>query len=676
MTNFSDYFSVQLLTDFFYAHPYGAGVFTYLIVLLETIAFVGVVFPGFIVMPVIGFLIGTNVIPGGSTFLYAIAGAITGDYISYFMGIYFNKRIHRIWPFTRWPGLLEKGEKFFHVHGGKSIFIGRFVAVVRTVIPMIAGMMKMPLLRFSVAAIPSAAIWVVSYIIPGVLLGALSLELPKKVAAEFTLWIILIIVGVWLLAWLIRHFFKQICQFIDFYVMKIWKFSKEHKALRWYTKILVDPREPNNHQQLLLLFVAIFTSALFFFTMYQVVTDGFLNNLDKPIYFLLKSLRVQKLDYLAVLITLAGSSIMLLLASSLFLVWLLWKRYYYIASHWFGVMVASSIGIMILKFLFYLPRPGEILYEKYSPSFPSAHAALGFAFYGFLAVIIARESKKRNERIPYIIGAILISLIACSRLYLSAHWLTDVLGGILFGLIVVLFATISYRRRHHKHFSAHKITLAAIIIFTLVWLGDSIYSFRKQVEAYSLISPEYVVSFDQVAKVAPLYRFNRLGNVIEALNIRWVGNIEVIKKILLEQGWKLQPVKIDLPNIVEGFFDVTISYHVPVFPQLYHNRPPVLLLTKKMDQAGAILVLHLWSADIDLNDINLPLWLGSIKYYQPNAKVFSLDRFKHKTVFVGATDAFKKYLNNFHWQQKNYLPKQQPTEMADLHWDGKLLIIR
>ncbi|CAL7964207.1 membrane-associated protein [Gammaproteobacteria bacterium] len=676
MINFSD-FSIQPLIHFFHVYPHSAGIITFCVVFIETLAVVGAVFPGVIIMPAIGFLMGSNVIPLGSTFLCVIAGAIVGDYVSYFIGIYFQDRIHRVWPFSKWPKLLEQGEKYFHVHGGKSVFIGRFVMVVRVVIPLIAGMLKMPFIRFSIAAIPSATIWAVGYIMPGVLLGALSLELPPKVAAEFTLYAFLTIVVFWTVWWLVQHFFKQTWKTIDYYVTQMWKYCQKNKTTMWFTEILSDPRRPNNHQQLLLFIAAIFTFVLFFFVLSQVLAHGFLTKLDKPIYYLLSGLRSPNLDHLAVIITLMGDSTMLAIASGLFLIWLLWKRYWYIAAHWFGVMTLSAIVVGGAKFLLYLPRPGEVLYEKYASSFPSAHTALSLAFYGFLAVIIARESKKQDRRVPYIISGVLVVLIALSRLYLGVHWLTDVVGSFLIGLVVVLLATISYRRRLHLHFPVQKIALTAIGIFTLVWFVCSAISFHRQVEEYALIWPKTIVTFKQMPTVAPLYRLNRLGDAIEALNVEWIGDIETIKQSLLKQGWKVQPARIVSINIVKGLFDSSAIYHLPIFPQLYHNKPSVLLLTKETGQGNTILVLQLWESDIILSDINLPLWVAAVKYYRPDSKPLSFGgHFKHKPKFIGATEVLAKYLKGFNVGHKVYLQKQQPLKMIELHWNGKLLVIQ
>ena len=677
MPNFHD-FNIQMLADFFNAHPYSAGIFTYLIVFVEAMAVIGVIIPGAITMPAIGFLIGSAIIPAGSTFLYAIAGAITGDCLSYWLGIYFKDRVHRIWPFTRWPNLLIRAEKFFHSHGGKSVFMGRFVGPTRAMIPMVAGMLKMPLSRFLFAALPSAVIWAVGYMIPGILLGALSLELPAKVATEFTLWALLTTVVLWLIVWLLKHYFKQIWQMIDYYIMQSWKYCQKHSELSWFTKILSDPKEPDNHKQLTLVAITIFIFVLFLLTLHQVLISGILVDLSHTIYYLLTSLRSQRLDHIFVLFTLIGDPPMLLVTWGGIFLWLLWKRYWYVAAHWLIIIAFSGVVISGMKFFMYLPRPGDISYEVHASSFPSAHVVLVLSLYSFLAVIIARELKPSRKHLAYTAAAILTGVVAFSRIYLGAHWAVDILGGILSGLVAVLIATISYRRRHVLHFQVRKFALTASSIFIIVWFGYSAVMFNQQFKEYILNWPHTVITFKQLTKNLntdiPLYRPNRLGRPIEAFNVIYVGDLAAISQALSKKGWEYKPEAVDLQGMIKNF-----SANLSVFPQLYHNKKIALSLTKSTNNDGITSVLRLWPSDVDLKDSKLPLWIGSIEYRHIDdaSNMFSLNRFKNKHKFVGATGFLSKYLaKDFYMKKKNYSLKQQPVEMKQLNWDGKLLVIR
>jgi membrane protein DedA with SNARE-associated domain/membrane-associated phospholipid phosphatase len=670
--------NVQPLIAYLHTHPHSAGLITFFVVFCEAMAVIGVIVPGTITMTAIGMLIGSAVIPMGATLLWGIAGAIIGDYLSYLIGVYYKNRLHRIWPFRKHPQLLERSEKFFHDHGGKSIFIGRFVGPMRAMIPMVAGMLKMSQVRFLFAAIPSVTLWTICYMMPGILLGALSLELPAKTATTFALTMLGVIIGGWVAIWFAHHFFKRVCQFVDLLIKYVWIFMRRYVVTRWFTVILSDPREPNNHAQLTRLFALIVSTTLFGVILFNVITHGMLTAINAPLYHLLSSLRTVYLDHIMVAITLLGDNKVLIISGFLLLVWLIYKRYWYIAVHWLALLALCAATLHQLKLFIYSARPEAIAAILTESSFPSGHTSLAVTVYGFLAVVIARELSKKLRNTPYIMASIIISLVAFSRLYLGAHWITDILGGIFFGISLVLLLTISYCRRHTQHFSTKLFTITAASIFTVVWLCYSLLVFNKEMQIYKLSWPMVNVSIqDWQAQKGNItyYRDNRLGNPIQPLNIQWLGTLDDIRQSLLKKGWAEQSVKLDPINIIRSFAATSITHHFPLFPLLYHNRRVSLLMTKETQEENAILILRLWQADLVISDSNLPLWLGTIEYHRASPKIFSLHQLRDKT-FIGATDYLASYLNNFAMYQITYHSVTQPPQLQDLHWDGKLLLIR
>jgi membrane protein DedA with SNARE-associated domain len=89
----------------------------------------------------------------------AVAGATLGDSVSYWIGRRFGGGIARLWPFSRNPEMLPAGIRFFERHGGKSVFIGRFFGPMRAVVPLAAGLMRMPRGWFWLTNVASALIW-------------------------------------------------------------------------------------------------------------------------------------------------------------------------------------------------------------------------------------------------------------------------------------------------------------------------------------------------------------------------------------------------------------------------------------------------------------------------------------------------------------------------------------
>src|SRR5579862_3646671 len=197
----SDY--VSPLLQWLNTNPEWAGLVIFAISAGESAPIFGTLVPGSITMTAFGALAGAGVIPLWPTIFWAIFGAIVGDGIGYWIGHYFKDKLHYLWPFKNNPELLQKGEVFFKKFGGMSVFIGRFVGPVRALVPLVAGMLGMKPLRFTIANITSAIGWAPVYMLPGILLGAASLELPPEIALHVILVLLILFLFILLCLWFI-----------------------------------------------------------------------------------------------------------------------------------------------------------------------------------------------------------------------------------------------------------------------------------------------------------------------------------------------------------------------------------------------------------------------------------------------------------------------------------------
>jgi len=149
----------QPILDFIKQHQSWAIAVMFVTGFIESAAFVSLLFPGATLLIAAGALIKTGALPHQPVVVGAILGALLGFWVSYSIGGAFGSGIARFWPFTRNLELLPSGIRFFERHGGKSVFIGRFYGPIRAVIPLAAGIMRMPRGRFWVANIASALVW-------------------------------------------------------------------------------------------------------------------------------------------------------------------------------------------------------------------------------------------------------------------------------------------------------------------------------------------------------------------------------------------------------------------------------------------------------------------------------------------------------------------------------------
>lgn len=182
--------------------------FIFLVCIGEAVFILGLLVPSMPILLLTGGLIAQGALPFWPVFFAATIGAVIGDAISYAVGFWLKDRVKTVWPFTRHVGLIEKGEYFFARHGGKAIFIGRFITGVKAVVPGVAGMMGMKYPYFTFINVISAFAWSAAHILPGMLLTAwldsigLSLELVIVVGA------IVLTIG-----FLLIHYWKRILLF-------------------------------------------------------------------------------------------------------------------------------------------------------------------------------------------------------------------------------------------------------------------------------------------------------------------------------------------------------------------------------------------------------------------------------------------------------------------------------
>lgn len=144
-------------------------------------------------------------------------------------------------------------------------------------------------------------------------------------------------------------------------------------------------------------------------------------------------------DHWFLTITNLGSPLVITILSILLTVYLVFRGKWRDALFLDGCVITTWWVMGRLKELLARPRPsGEHLAYATGFSFPSGHAMVSTAFYGFLAYLALRFIPGRSGRIIASILIILIFLIGISRVYLNVHYFSDVVAGFLLGAIILL----------------------------------------------------------------------------------------------------------------------------------------------------------------------------------------------------------------------------------------------
>jgi membrane protein DedA with SNARE-associated domain len=125
----------------------------------ESLAFVSLIVPAWAALVLIGGLIMASELNFWPIWIAASIGAALGDWLSYWIGLKLEKAVYHMWPLSRHPALIPKGEAFISKWGALGIFIGRFFGPLRAIVPLVAGIFAMPYWRFQFANFTSAFLW-------------------------------------------------------------------------------------------------------------------------------------------------------------------------------------------------------------------------------------------------------------------------------------------------------------------------------------------------------------------------------------------------------------------------------------------------------------------------------------------------------------------------------------
>lgn len=153
---------------------HGAWVYAllFVIVFCET----GLVVTPFLPGDSLLFVVGTLAAAGGMDIVLVmvllVCAALSGDNVNYWIGRWAGPRVFRQAD-ARWLNRrhLERTHAFYERHGGKAIIIARFVPIVRTYVPFVAGIGTMPYVRFLAFSVAGALLWVVSLSLAGYWFG-------------------------------------------------------------------------------------------------------------------------------------------------------------------------------------------------------------------------------------------------------------------------------------------------------------------------------------------------------------------------------------------------------------------------------------------------------------------------------------------------------------------------
>lgn len=228
---------------------------------VEGLFLIGLVIPGSALMIAAGAIAVAGEIPLVPVLLAAAIGAWLGDLLSFWIGYRYRDQLDSISCRLHLPGAIDRGQRFFSHHGGKSIILGRFIGPLRPLVPAIAGAARMRFWQFLVIDLIAALLWAPAYALPGVLVGA-TISLAAEVATRLAVLMTLIFLLSWLIWWLVSFAVRLLQNHAEPWIAQLMDWSHKHRRLGNLGPALADPHQPESPILLICLLIISAVSAL------------------------------------------------------------------------------------------------------------------------------------------------------------------------------------------------------------------------------------------------------------------------------------------------------------------------------------------------------------------------------------------------------------------------------
>jgi len=420
---------------------------------LEASAFVGLFVPGELAVLTGGYLVSIGRISLPVMIVVAVLSAIVGDSVGYEVGRHFGSRLQatragqRIGN-ERW----ERAAGYLRERGGRAVFFGRFVGVLRALVPALAGVSRMPYRRFLFWNALGGLVWGAGMVLLGAAAGSSYRQIAHNAgSAGLLLLALAVTVAVVVVAarWIAQNP-ERLRVALDRQLAR----PRVDRLRQRYNRpltFLANRLRPSEALGLVLTAqLAVLAAAGWAFgaLLQDVLAGDESTRFDAPITQWFIAHREPWLTTTMRVVTQLGSS-NVLLPLILFVGVALTRR----RRSWapLGLLVAAHAGSValydVIKVMVARPRPalGPLVSTATGYAFPSGHATQAAAVYGALIIVCLRPASVTRFAQAGAAATVVVLLVGVSRVYLGVHWATDVLGGWALGTLWLLMLLASVR---------------------------------------------------------------------------------------------------------------------------------------------------------------------------------------------------------------------------------------
>ena len=592
---------LQHIVTWTQAHPGWTLGAIYAVSVVECLLLIGLFTPGAGVLFGLGALISLGALDMRLTLSLVTLGALTGDWISYEVGRRYGEALLRHPFLARRPGLMQKGAAFFRRHGGKGLIVAHLLGPLRPSMPAIAGVYGLSRLRFILAIVPAAALWSITYVLPGVAFGA-SLGLAAEVTKRLAIVILILALLLWLAFWITQTVAAALSRNAETWLNRLMHWSREHRVAR-IGAALADPSEPQLPALLRLAVVLLGLGASLLGICWLVGAHPLL--IDLSTHEALENLRDPwGIRFAAAAVQPGNLSVYGSFVCVLALI-LMFKRRWEAVAH-LGASVAFGLAVWLA--LFFLPdfaAPPDATALGVPPDL-----ALLISIYGLVPALLSAGG---NSRAPALYGVAIpvILFVVLGRFYLGGLWLSIGLVTVLISTIWIAGSDVSFRRHVREPLALASMWPAfAVLLLALVFNG---HRFHSRVQASLPEMAPHALAADSWWnsdwQKPPARRVDLAGRDKQFLNVQWAGALPAITKSLLDTGWSPLP-PLTLPTALRWLATTGPIAQLPLMPRMHEGHYTVLTLRRDIDEEHQY-VIRLWPSGYVL-DQQAPLWIGSV----------------------------------------------------------------
>jgi undecaprenyl-diphosphatase len=456
--------------------------------------------------------------------------------------------------------------------------------------------------------------WAAVHILPGVSAGV-ALTGLNAISKRLAIFLGVLLVGTVMAMWLMKVAIRSGLHHLTRLQMALVGWAEgRNDRIGYAIERLAGPHHSDFRLFVVLNTILIGTIISFTALLEDVTTRDAVVRFDQSFGHFLQSLRTSWTDTAMVAVTMLGdwpvTSALSMVGCTILLIF----RRFRLAIGLLVALASTLVFVDVMKALVEAQRPINIYYGADAFSFTSGHGTMTATLYGVLGWIAFRGAGATLAKVTAGVCVTMITAVAFSRIYLGAHWPSDVAAGMLFGLgVTAAFALVFRGYELPRRETITLITAcAATLLIAGTWhiesgYGSALPLYARQTQPALALSQLWR---NGGWKELPARRIDLGGETEEPLLLQWRGSPSALQQELLKHGWLLEPAW--SLTALNTFLRVgTGPTALPVIPMFNDGRRQATAMIRPGNQGRFI--LRAWSQGVsEQGEPAVEILLGSI----------------------------------------------------------------